>query len=101
MNQDSTNPYCAICGNAIEGHGIFPTSKGIEGTKRASAAIGDSINVVQGDSVHKSLRQSEEVDPAPRSSRSRSNELFDFKEDCLFCGTEVDKETERKKGREG
>ena len=106
-------PHCAICLKTIESDGVVLTSKGIDGVNRASKARGDTVSVVQGDSVHKECRQnytrpsniakyvrrSEEAEHARRNLRPRRKLPFDFKKDCLFCGTEIDKERERKRAR--
>ena len=50
-------PHCAICLKTIESDGVVLTSKGIDGINRASKARGNTVSVVQGDSVHKECRQ--------------------------------------------
>ena len=103
-------PHCAVCLETIESDGVVLTSKGIDGVNRASKARGDTVSVVQGDSVHKECRQnctrpsniakyarqSEEAEPARRNLRPRRKLPFDFKKDCLFCETEIDKKKNEK-----
>jgi hypothetical protein len=105
---------CAICLHSVASDGVVLTSKGVDGINRASKARGDTINVVQGDKVHKvcrqrythpsniakSLRQSdEETGHAQKTLRPHKNLPFNFKKDCLFCGTEIDQEQEQKRAR--
>ena len=106
-------PHCAICLKTIESDGVVLTSKGIDGVNRASKARGETVSVAQGDSVHKEcrqnytrpsniakyVRQSEEAGQARRNIRPRRKLPLDFKKDCLLCGTEIDKEQERKRAR--
>ena len=61
------------------------------------------IIVVQGDSVHRKFRQrythptfiiqsrrhGMKADHIQRTLHSREGSLFDFRKDCLFCGTEI------------
>ena len=79
--------YCAICKELIETDGVTLTSKGLVGMSRASKKRArDTINVIQGDSVHiecrkrytnpaqiaKSLRQMEDSTPSLKTLRSHS-----------------------------
>ena len=115
MEGAGRHPRCVICNQAIEEGGVNLNSKGVDGVNRASKARGDSLNVIPGDSVHnecrqrythptyiaKSLRQEEQQTHPQKTLRSRGISPFEFRKDCLFCGTEVDKAFKKRKEGEG
>ena len=102
----------AVCRKADSADVVTLTEKGSLRINLASEKRKDKIRTVKGERVHKEcrksychprnierlLRQEAEPTPAGRSSLKRKSEsLFRFRYDCLYCGSEVDFAEEKKR----
>lgn len=110
---DETN--CAFCKQPLDGKSTVVTlrEKGSTSVNQASQHRGDFIRTVPGQRIHQDCRriycnpikiaQANKQDElyqgacTTRSSLRSSEELFNFSTNCLFCGTEVNFEEQRKK----
>ena len=105
---------CAICQKSLDNVNDVVTlrEKGSEGIKRASTERNDLIQTVPGQKVHQTCRheychpsyinraKKKERESSISSRRSldrKTEQSFNFKTDCFFCGTNVDLEDQKRR----
>ena len=105
---------CAICQKSLDDVNDVVTlrEKGSEGINRASTERNDLIQTVPGQKVHQTCRREychpsyinrakkKERESSISSRRSldrKTEQSFNFKTDCFFCGTNVDLEDQKRR----
>ena len=105
---------CANCQKSLDNGNDVVTlrEKGSEGINRASREHNNLIQTVSGQKVHQTCRreychpsyinraQKKERESSKSSRRSldpKTEQSFNFKTDCFFCGTNVDLEDQKRR----
>ena len=108
---EKSSTICSICHDNIDDQdAVLLTSKGCESVNKASEVRNSNVHVKQGDHVHtpcrKAFTNSKDINTflkcnllegtcstntTPEPKVLRSQQLFEFKTQCIFCGVSAKK----------